>query len=360
VFDRIISTMSKVIEAHPDDQETLSYWLSTTTTLLFLLQRTLRTSQTQTTNISKRRGGLFDRWSRTLANKASVAASALGAPASPGPAAPASPTPAGVAGGLKEVEAKYPALLFKQQLTAFVEKIYGMVRDNVKRQITTELGQCIQAPRAGRAAAGPDKASPATAVAGRKSQNSTLSPHWIHILTSLTELLDKLKSNKVPAFLICELIKQVFSFVNVQLFNSLLLRRECCSFSNGEYVRTGLAELEAWLHDAGDAHVGLSWDELRYIRQAVEFLVIHQKPKKTLEEITNDLCPVRPLNLSQPFAPAPSPRRPPSSNLPLLPCVCGCRVPSHRCCPCSSCTASPPCTGTIATARRRCRRRCWG
>ena len=44
----------------------------------------------------------------------------------------------------KQVEAKYPALLFKQQLTAFVEKIYGMVRDNVKREITTELGQCIQ------------------------------------------------------------------------------------------------------------------------------------------------------------------------------------------------------------------------
>eukprot|EP00959_Pyramimonas_sp_CCMP1952_P337500 7067833-Pyramimonas_sp.AAC.1 len=43
-----------------------------------------------------------------------------------------------------QVEAKYPALLFKQQLTAFVEKIYGMVRDNVKREITTELGQCIQ------------------------------------------------------------------------------------------------------------------------------------------------------------------------------------------------------------------------
>lgn len=27
---------------------------------------------------------------------------------------------------------------------------------------------------------------------------------------------------------------------------SLLLRRECCSFSNGEYVKSGLAELEQW------------------------------------------------------------------------------------------------------------------
>ena len=78
----------------------------------------------------------------------------------------------------------------------------------------------------------------------------------------------------------------------MQLFNSLLLRRECCSFTNGEYVKTGLAELENWLHVAGSDSVGTAWDELKYIRQAVTFLVIHQKPKKTLDEINNDLCPV--------------------------------------------------------------------
>jgi len=27
---------------------------------------------------------------------------------------------------------------------------------------------------------------------------------------------------------------------------SLLLRRDCCTFSNGEYVKAGLAELELW------------------------------------------------------------------------------------------------------------------
>jgi len=129
-------------------------------------------------------------------------------------------------------------------------------------------------------------------------------------------------------------------------------------------VKTGLAEVEAWIHAAGKDWVGESWDELRYIRQvpikqlaslllvsiwfyshadqprtdhgsrtaglsefvpassadlkppairmartthhprnkcsviiaaalqAVTFLVIHQKHRKSLEEITNDLCPV--------------------------------------------------------------------
>ncbi|GLT49682.1 hypothetical protein SLA2020_232240 [Shorea laevis] len=34
---------------------------------------------------------------------------------------------------LRQVEAKYPALLFKQQLTAFLEKIYGLTRELEKR-----------------------------------------------------------------------------------------------------------------------------------------------------------------------------------------------------------------------------------
>jgi len=96
----------------------------------------------------------------------------------------------------------------------------------------------------------------------------------------------------VPKFLVRKLFKQVFAFINVQLFNQLLLRRECCSFSNGEYVKTGLAELENWIHVSKPDNVGTSLEELKQIRQAVSFLVIHQKPKKSLEEITNDLCPI--------------------------------------------------------------------
>lgn len=45
---------------------------------------------------------------------------------------------------LRQVEAKYPALLFKQQLTAYLEKIYGMIRDNLKKEISPLIGLCIQ------------------------------------------------------------------------------------------------------------------------------------------------------------------------------------------------------------------------
>ena len=45
---------------------------------------------------------------------------------------------------VRQVEAKYPALLFKQQLTAYVEKIYGIIRDNLKRDLQLPLNQSIQ------------------------------------------------------------------------------------------------------------------------------------------------------------------------------------------------------------------------
>lgn len=57
--------------------------------------------------------------------------------------------------------------------------------------------------------------------------------------------------NHVPKPLVQALFKQLFSFVNVQLFNQLLLRRECCSFSNGEYVKTGLAQVRSVLSVSG-------------------------------------------------------------------------------------------------------------
>ncbi|KAK1263833.1 hypothetical protein QJS04_geneDACA009534 [Acorus gramineus] len=64
------------------------------------------------------------------------------------------------------------------------------------------------------------------------------------------------------------------SFVNGGLAGGLLLRRECCSFSNGEYVKAGLAELEHWCYKANDEYAGSAWDELKHIRQAIGFLVL--------------------------------------------------------------------------------------
>lgn len=45
---------------------------------------------------------------------------------------------------ISHVEARYPAMLFKQQLTACVEKIFGLIRDNLKKELSPLLALCIQ------------------------------------------------------------------------------------------------------------------------------------------------------------------------------------------------------------------------
>ncbi|CAL9085043.1 unnamed protein product [Musa textilis] len=279
VFDRIIQTIGHAIETQ-DNNEVLAYWLSNASTLLLLLQRTLKASGAAGMAPQRRRSSsatLFGRMTQSFRG-----------------------TPQGVnlsfvngslTGGvdkLRQVEAKYPALLFKQQLTAYVEKIYGMIRDNLKKEISPLLGLCIQAPRTSRASLVKGTSRSLGNAAGQQA----LIAHWQGIVKSLDSFLNTLKANHVPPFLVRKVFTQIFSFINVQLFNSLLLRRECCSFSNGEYVKAGLAELENWCYKSTDEYAGSAWDELKHIRQAIGFLVIHQKPKKTLDEISHDLCPV--------------------------------------------------------------------
>ncbi|KAL2934752.1 Myosin-11 [Bienertia sinuspersici] len=272
IFDRIIQTIGQAIEAQ-DNNDILAYWLSNTSTLLLLLQRTLKAGGAAGMAPQRRRSSatLFGRMTQSF----------RGIPRNVDLSTVDGQTNGGGDGPLSQIEAKYPALLFKQQLTAYVEKIYGMIRDNLKKEISPQLGLCIQAPR---------KVSSITL--GSPAAHQTLFVHWKEIVQSLSNYLNVMKSNNVPSFLMRKVYTQVFSFINVQLFNSLLLRRECCSFSNAEYVKAGLAELENWCYDANEEYAGSAWDELKHIRQAIGFLVIHQKPQKTLDEVSHDLCPV--------------------------------------------------------------------
>ncbi|XP_019097386.1 PREDICTED: myosin-17-like [Camelina sativa] len=56
-------------------------------------------------------------------------------------------------------------------------------------------------------------------------------------------------------------------------------------------IIAGLAKLEQWCIDATE-YAGSALHELRHIRQTVDFLLIHAKPKKTVDDITSKICPV--------------------------------------------------------------------
>ena len=127
-----------------------------------------------------------------------------------------------------------------------------------------------------------------------------LSPHWRNILNVFDALLITLKDNNEPLFLVKKLFQQLFSFVNMQFFNQMMLCRECCSFNNGEYVKTGLAEVEGWIQDAGKDWVGESWDELLYIRQ-VSIIQPPARPHYPHGSLVFDVS-----STSQPLAPVPA------------------------------------------------------
>jgi hypothetical protein len=45
-----------------------------------------------------------------------------------------------------QIEARYPASLFKQQLVDQVEKVYGVISDKIKKELNPLLELCIQVP----------------------------------------------------------------------------------------------------------------------------------------------------------------------------------------------------------------------
>ncbi|KAL3732747.1 hypothetical protein ACJRO7_029401 [Eucalyptus globulus] len=280
IFDRIIQAIQSSFESQ-DSIDNLVYWLSTTSTLLFLLQDAIKASNSPNLALNRTRNIPAMLFGATLQGFHS---SSMGLGIS-----------SGYSGMMdkpseqSKIEAKYPALLFKQQLTACVEKLYGIIRDSLKKEISQFLNLCIQAPRSarGRPSRGSSKIMQSNIVAKQHTSNAC----WQSIVKKLDQYLSIISRNRVPPMITRKMYIQVFSFINVQLFNSLLLRRECCSFSNGEYLNTGLQELEEWCLKAPDQSAALLMEELLHIRQAVGFLVCHQKAQKSLDEITSELCP---------------------------------------------------------------------
>ncbi|KAG2377270.1 Myosin-8 Myosin XI [Vigna angularis] len=249
IFDRLIQIIGSEIE-DPDKNDCMAYWLSNTSSLFFHLHRCLRvpTARKPPTPTS-----FFGRMAQGFRSSNSLSSSAFDV--------------------VHQVDAKYPALLFKQQLAAYVEKIYGIVRENFKADLTPLLSSCIKADR-------------------ESNDNSQQAGSWLSIMECLNKYLKIMKENYVPTVLVQKLFNQIFQYINVELFNSILLHGECCTFKHGEYIKSGLAELEGWCTEATEEYIGSSLDELKHATQAVKFLVAEKKEDLSYDDLTNDLCPV--------------------------------------------------------------------
>ncbi|KAK9291547.1 hypothetical protein L1049_019495 [Liquidambar formosana] len=267
VFDCLIEMIRSEIKNEDNDHQ--AYWLSNISMLLFLLQRSLEAS-----------GGTGATPHQKPSDPTSLyRIMTMGFCSSPSSANLAA---AGV-DVVHKFEANDPTSLFKQQLTVCVEIMCGIIRENLKEELSPLLSLCFQAPRTSKGSVYRSGRS-----FGKDSLDSP-SSHWQSIIECLNASLSTMKQNFVPPILVQKIFTQVFSYINMQLFNSLL-DYECCTFSDGD-VNAGLAELEHWCCQAED-YAGSCWDKLKHIRQAVRFLVIQQKCDISYDEITHDLCPI--------------------------------------------------------------------
>ncbi|GIL92527.1 hypothetical protein Vretifemale_20044, partial [Volvox reticuliferus] len=237
-----------------------------------------------------------------------------------------------------------PQLAFRQQLDLVVQKTYMQMRDSLKRHVSAVLPGCVQQPNSprnsslmgegfplggggGAAAAdeGPNQGHAADEDVTGGAGPWSLQP-WLDLISVLSHHLKLLREAHVPRILTRCLFKQTLSFIDVQLFNQLLLRPECCSTSNARYLIEGLQVLESWLAGSGApaeavtaagsaaATSGLAGpnpstamvtagddllghvDDLRHIRQAARFLVLANKGALRLDDFTT-MCPA--LNVQQ-------------------------------------------------------------
>eukprot|EP00267_Zea_mays_P056043 XP_023156079.1 uncharacterized protein LOC100383772 isoform X5 [Zea mays] len=271
VFDSIIQIVNSATEAQHDTRS-LAYWLSNLSTLSVLLQRSFKATRATASTPHRRRIScerIFQANQTSSSGLACLSAQS-------------------VDGGtvFHQIEARYPASLFKQQLVDQVEKVYGVISDKIKKELNPLLELCIQDPRTYS-----NQAKALMSPSSGLGQQDQLM-HWLSIVKIFNSYLHVLRANHVPSILVHKLLTQIFSVVNVQLFNRLLLRRECCSFSNGQYIKDGLTQLRYWCNDVSQEFADSAWVALRHIRQAVDFVVISLKPIRTWEEICNDICPL--------------------------------------------------------------------
>ncbi|CAF2261962.1 unnamed protein product, partial [Brassica napus] len=379
IFDKIVPVFGSAIENQEDDNH-LAYWLTNTSTLLFLLQRSLRHSPTGSSPTKPPQPTSF--LGRMTQGFRSTSSPNLSTDV------------------VHQVDAKYPALLFKQQLTAYVETMYGIIRENFKREVSSLLSSCIQdlkksshessvvkspsksseenlAAKSSEDNNSPAKSSEENSLKKSSEENLTAKSYeenslkkssedndspaksseenltaksskddnspaksseenslnksseenlpakpsspkqlseedspakegqeamlseenspassWQSIVVLLNHNLITWKKNYVPPFLVQKIFSQTFQHINVQLFNSLLLEQEYCTFNMGKEVKAGLDELDSWCSQATEEFVGSSWDELKPTRQAVVLLVTEQKSTITYDDLTTNLCPV--------------------------------------------------------------------
>ncbi|CAI5942129.1 unnamed protein product, partial [Closterium sp. NIES-64] len=121
-------------------------------------------------------------------------------------------------------------LVFKQELAVLLDDAFLELRASVNLELQTLVSLLAQSPTA-------------------NAQH--MREFWAAALVSLRSAVGCMQANRVPTVLARHLLWQVLHFLDVRLFNGLMLRSHWCpiTLANGEAMEQGLLALEAWLSE---------------------------------------------------------------------------------------------------------------
>ncbi|CAI5520240.1 unnamed protein product [Closterium sp. Naga37s-1] len=275
-FDRIIEALQ--LATHTGSLQMLGYWLSNTATLLCLLETT-HTKRVQLRQQSGGGSGWFA-WG-------------------------------GEGAALSDSKSAVDLTLFKTQLRLATERIYVTVRDSINNELQGHFGSghlvgqtprkasATPTPRSRRSRGGSSGGDRSSLPRSAGSMRRQMLDYWGNVLETVGHMVAALEDNHVPVFLIQHVLRQLLSYVDLRVFNSLMVRSQWCpcNFSNGETIEEGMGKLDRWLTDLEMSHAkraqgelpGLK-DSLCHVRQAALLLTMKNKHRATVDDVRK-LCP---------------------------------------------------------------------
>lgn len=99
---------------------------------------------------------------------------------------------------------------------------------------------------------------------------------WERLTGSLTNLVSALKREGLPAPAVKAITLALLGYIDGQVLNSLMLRRDCCSTSSVKALQKGIQELRKWAIFMGVAWCGSQEQveyQLRHLMQAVRYML---------------------------------------------------------------------------------------
>ncbi|KAK9865078.1 hypothetical protein WJX84_008101 [Apatococcus fuscideae] len=113
-------------------------------------------------------------------------------------------------------------------------------------------------------------------LAAAKSFEGLMNSPWKELLGSLSNVLETLRGEGAPPPACRAVVHAALRYVDAELLNALMLRRDCCSISAVKALQSGLMDIKAWVAYQGVPLCGEVADAeraLAHSSQAVKYLL---------------------------------------------------------------------------------------